>query len=126
MAASWPAGLPYFVARQAYGVQALGQQPLSSQVQSGKIRMRPQFTLRISRLSYGWILTAPNLSVFHEFVADMLGEGTGEFTIPLWIETAGTYQSRMVQIVGASSGIAEKKVGLERTLVTCQLDVRNL
>ena len=126
MAAAWPAGLPYFVARQAYGVQALGQQPRSSQMQSGKVRMRPQFTLRISRLSYGWVFTPADLATFRAFVSDTLGDGTGEFTLPVLIRPPGDYQSRTVQIVNAAAGIAEKLVGVERTLVTCALDVRNL
>jgi hypothetical protein len=126
MAASWPAGLPSAVSAQAYGITAYGQQPLASQVQSGKIRQRPQFTLRISRLSYGWEFTGAQLATWRSFLRDTLGDGTGEFTMPVWIESASAYQTRTVQIVNGSAGVAEKKQGFNLTLVTCSLDVRNL
>lgn len=125
MAAPWPTGLPFFVARQAYAVQALGQAPMSSPMQSGKIRQRPQFTSRVSRLGYGWIFSRPDLATFRSFVADTLGDGAGEFVLPLWIEPAGDYQNRTVMIREGAGGISERKLGFDRTLVSCVLDVRN-
>lgn len=126
MPATWPAGLPYAVSGQAYGVTNAGLAPLASQVQSGKTRMRPQFTLRIARLSYGWEWTDDQLAVWRAFLAGTLGEGTGEFTLMTWIQAARAYQPRTVSIVGASNAVAEKLVGFNRTLVTCNLDVRSL
>ncbi|KMO20385.1 hypothetical protein [Methylobacterium platani] len=126
MPASWPAGLPYAVSAQAYGVTNSGPAPVASQAQSGKIRMRPQFTLRISRLSYGWEWTDAQLAVWRAFLRDTLGDGTGEFTMMVWIQSARAYQTRTVSIVGGSDAVAEKSAGFDRTLVTCNLDVRNL
>lgn len=125
MAASWPSTLPFIASRQIYAVQALGQQPLASQAQSGKIRQRPQFTLRIAQVAYGWEFSSADLAIFRAFVGVTLGEGTAEFTLPTWIEPANTYQDRLVQIRGGSSGISERKIGFSRTLVSCVLDVRN-
>lgn len=126
MPASWPNGLPFAVSGQAYGVANAGLAPVASQAQSGKIRMRPQFTLRIARLSYGWEWTDAQLAVWRAFLRDTLGDGTGEFTLMTWVQSARAYQPRTVNIVGASNGVAEKLVGFDRTLVTCNLDVRNL
>lgn len=126
MPAPWPTDLPFFVARSAYAVQALGQAPLASPMQSGKIRQRPQFTSRISRLGYGWVFGRPDLAKFRSFVADTLGDGAAEFVLPLWIETAGDYQNRTVMIREGAGGITERKIGFDRTLVSCVLDVRNL
>lgn len=126
MAASWPANLSFFVARQAYAVQALGQAPMASPMQSGKIRQRPQYTLRISRLGYGWIFDPNELAVFRSFIANTLGDGAAEFVMPVWSEPAGDYLSRTVMIREGAGGISERKLGFDRTLVSCVLDVRNL
>ncbi|CAO4179408.1 Phage tail protein [Methylorubrum aminovorans] len=126
MPASWPANLTYSVSQQAYAVQALGQAPLASPMQSGKIRQRPQYTLRISRVAYGWEFKAAELGVFRNFIASTLGEGAAEFTLPLWIESAQAYQTRTVMIREGAGGISERKLGFDRTLVSCVLDVRNL
>ena len=126
MAASWPANLSFFVARQAYAVQALGQAPMASPMQSGKIRQRPQYTLRIARVAYGWEFTSAELAVFRDFVARTLGDGAAEFVMPIWIEAAQAYQNRTVLIREGAGGISERKLGFDRTLVSCVLDVRNL
>lgn len=126
MVATWPAGLPYAVSQQAYGVTQAGQQPMASQMQSGKVRMRPQFTLRIARLSYGWEFTSAQLATWRAFLRDTLGDGTGEFTMPVWIESTNSYETRTVQIVNGAYGVSEKKQGHNLTLVSCNLDVRNL
>ncbi len=126
MAAPWPSNLPFFVARQAYAVQALGQAPMASPMQSGKIRQRRQYTLRISRLGYGWIFGPSDLAVFRSFVADTLGDGAAEVVMPIWIEPASSYQDRPVMIREGAAGVSERKIGFDRTLVSCVLDVRNL
>ncbi|KQO87342.1 hypothetical protein ASF33_02410 [Methylobacterium sp. Leaf92] len=126
MPAPWPANLTFAVSQQAYAVQALGQAPLASPMQSGKIRQRPQYTLRISRLAYGWEFTAAELGSFRDFVAHTLGDGAAEFVMPIWIESAQAYQNRTVMIREGASGISERKMGFDRTLVSCVLDVRNL
>ena len=126
MPATWPTGLTYLTSRSVYAVQALGQAPLKSQAQSGRTRQRPQYTLRISTLTYGWEFRPGELARFRAFVAGDLGDGTAEFTMPVWIETAQAYQPRTVLIRDASAGIQERKLGPDRTLVSCSLDVRNL
>lgn len=125
MAAVWPPGLPYIASRQVYAVQALGQAPMTSPVQSGKIRQRPQFTLRIAQVAYGWEFKSADLGTFRSFLNDTLGEGTAEFTLPTWIEPINAYQDRIVQIRGGASGINERKIGFARTLVSCVLNIRN-
>lgn len=126
MTAPWPSNLTFAVSQQAYAVQALGQAPLASPMQSGKIRQRPQYTLRIARVAYGWEFTAAELAIFHDFVAITLGDGAAEFKLPTWIEAAQAYQDRTVMIREGAGGISERKLGFDRTLVSCVLDVRNL
>jgi hypothetical protein len=126
MAVPWPNGLPYTVSRGAYAVQSLGLPPVQSPMQSGKTRMRRQYTLRVATLSYGWEFTASDLAAFRAFMRDPTGEGTAEILLPTWIESAQAYQPRVVQIQKGVAGLSEKKIGVQRTLVSCVLDVQNL
>lgn len=126
MAVPWPASLTYAVAQGAYAVQALGMPPLQSPMQSGKTHMRRQYTLRVATLSYGWEFTAAELAVFRDFLRDTTGDGTAEILLPTWIESAQAYQPRVVQIQKGISGVSEKKMGFDRTIVSCVLDVQNL
>lgn len=126
MAVAWPANLTYAVSRGAYAVQSLGLPPLQSPMQSGKTRMRRQYTLRVAMLAYGWEFTASDLAVFRAFMKAPTGDGTADILLPTWIETAQAYEPRIVQIQKGASGVSEKKLGIQRTLVSCILDVQNL
>jgi hypothetical protein len=126
MPVAWPAGLPFGVWRPAYAVQSLGLPPMTSQMQSGKTRMRRQYTRRVATLGYGWRFSVSELATFRSFVTNDLGDGTAEFDMPIWIASAGAYQTRTVQIRGGTSGIAEKPQGVDQTLVSCTLDVQGL
>jgi len=126
VAVPWPDGLSFAVSRGVYAVQALGLPPMQSPMQSGKTRMRRQYTLRVATLAYGWEFTASDLAVFRTFMRDATGDGTAEILLPVWIEPAQAYQPRVVKIQKGVSGVAEKKIGVQRTLVSCVLDVQNL
>lgn len=126
MPVPWPANLPYAVSQGAYAVQSLGMPPMQSPMQSGKTRMRRQYTLRVATLAYGWEFTAAQLVAFRAFLGDTTGDGTAEITLPTWIETLQAYQPRTVQIQKGVAGVSEKKLGFDRTLVSCVLDVQNL
>lgn len=126
MAVAWPANLPYAVAQGAYAVQSLGMPPMQSPMQSGKTRMRRQYTLRVATVAYGWEFTARELAVFRRFARDDTGDATSEIMLPTWIESAQAYEPRVVQIQKGLSGISEKKMGFDRTMISCVLDVQNL
>ncbi|WP_132254742.1 hypothetical protein [Methylobacterium segetis] len=126
MPVSWPADLSYAVSQQAYAVQALDLPPMKSPMQSGKTRMRRQYTLRIATLGYGWEFTSTELARFRSFIANEAGAGTAEITLPVWIESAQTYASRQVRIRDGASGVSERKLGFDRTLVSCVLEVQSL
>ena len=64
--------------------------------------------------------------MWRNFLNVTLGSGTGDFTLPLWIQSARAYQTRTVQIVNGAYGVTEKAMGFDMTLVSCSLDVRNL
>lgn len=122
---SWPYALPYEIERESYKVSALGLPPLASQMQSGKTRMRPQFTLRITTVQCSMIFEPEQLAVFHQFVRDT-GDGAMEFRMPVWIPSRAVYEERTVQIKNGVAGITEEVFALDDTRVGLTLDVRNL
>jgi hypothetical protein len=99
---------------------------MKSPMQSGKIRYRPQFTLRITPLQMALPLTPTQHSTFRQFVIGTLGEGTAEFQMPVWIAQARTYTARTCTIHDAVEGITEEPFADDKVLVGFTLDVRNL
>jgi len=122
---TWPDTLPYKAERDAYKIPNLGLPLITSQMGSGKTRMRKQFTLRITGVQTTIILSPAKLAIFRQFLID-LGDGAAEFTMPVWVQTAQAYQNRTVQIRGGANGVAEEGHGLTDTKVSFILDVRNL
>lgn len=122
---SWPANLPYEIERESYKVSQLGLPPLASQMQSGKVRMRPQFTLRITTIQCTMVFEPVELAVFHEFIR-RTGDASMEFRMPVWIADRATYEDRTVQIKNGVAGITEEVFAVDDTRVSLTLDVRNL
>jgi len=123
---TWPAGLPYQSLRDGYQIPQMGSAPLKSEMQSGKIRMRRQFTVNITTMNWSRDFTAEQLGIFRAFVMNDLGAGTAEFTMPVWNAPTQTYVERTVQIDDGLAGISESEAGVGRTLVTMVLKVQGL
>jgi len=123
---TWPAGLPYQSLRDGYQIPQMGSAPIKSEMQSGKIRMRRQFTVNITTMNWSRDFTAEQLGVFRSFVLNDLGAGTAEFTMPVWNAPTQSYVNRTVQIDDAMAGISESEAGVGRTLVTMVLKVQGL
>lgn len=122
----WPAGLPYESLRDSYKLPKLGLPQRKSEMQSGKIRQRKQFTLRISTVQMAIVFLPAQLATFRTFIAVDLGDGGAEFIMPTWIAQTRTYGDRVVQIVNGAEGIAEDVFAGDRTLASFSLAVRNL
>lgn len=122
---SWPYQLPYEIERDSFKITALGLPPLASQMQSGKVRMRPQFTLRITTVQCSMVFEAEDLARFHQFVRDT-GDASMEFRMPVWIPDRIRYEERTVQIKNGVAGITEEVFAVDDTRVGLTLDVRNL
>jgi len=123
---TWPAGLPYQSLRDGYQIPQLGSAPVKSEMQSGKIRMRRQFTVNITTMNWSRDFTAEQLGAFRSFVMNDLAAGTADFTMPIWNAPTQTYVNRTVQIENAVNGISEGEAGVGRTLVTMVLKVQGL
>jgi hypothetical protein len=123
---TWPAGLPYQSLRDGYQIPQLGSAPVKSEMQSGKIRMRRQFTVNITTMNWSRDFTAEQMGVFRSFVMNGLAAGTAEFTMPVWNASTKSYVERTVQIDDAVAGIGESDLGAGRTLVTMVLKVQGL
>ncbi|KMO34329.1 hypothetical protein [Methylobacterium aquaticum] len=126
MAITWPANLPYEGLRDNYGIPNFGLPLARSEMQSGKVRQRPQFTLRITAMDMAIFFTPEQLAIWQSFLVDTLGEGAAEFTMPVWIATTRTHQPRTVQIKDGANGVSEKPFADTKTLVSFTLNVRNL
>lgn len=125
MPLAWPNGLPFAGQRDAHRVPSLGLAPIRSPMQSGKVRQRPQFTLRITAMQVSILFTPAQLAVFHDFVR-RTGEASAEFTMPVWVADRNAHEDRLVQIRNGAEGIAEEPHGVTKIRVTFTLDVRNL
>jgi len=123
---TWPTGLPYESLRDGYQIPQFGSAPVKSEMQSGKIRMRRQFTVSITTMNWTRDFTAEQLGVFRSFVMNELGAGTAEFTMPVWKAPTQAYVEHTVQIDDAMAGISESDMGGGRTLVTMVLKVQGL
>lgn len=122
----YPAGLNYENQRSGFKVSNLGLPAMKSPMQSGKTRYRPQFTLRISTMAVSIHFTPAELGRFLNFVNFEIGEGTAEFTMPVWISRANAYENRLVQIKDAAEGVSYEPLGVDDTLASFTLEVRNL
>lgn len=125
MALTWPDGLPYAQQRNGYKLANLGLPAMKSPMQSGRTRMRRQYTLRVSTMQVSIVLTAAQLGVFHGFVAQT-GQATAAFTMPVWIASRSAYEPRTVQIRDGAEGIAESEFAFGMTQVSFVLDIQNL
>jgi len=123
---TWPDGLPYQSLRDGYQIPQLGSAPIKSEMQSGKIRMRRQFTVNITTMNWSRDFTAEQLGIFRNFVMNDVAAGTADFTMPIWSAPTQTYVNRTVQIENAVNGISESDIGAGRTLVTMVLKVQGL
>lgn len=126
MSAFYPANLNYENQRAGFKLSSLGLPAMKSPMQSGKVRMRPQYTLRISVMDVSIHFTPEELGRFLFFVNNEIGEGTGEFTMLVWVSAENQYAPRLVQIKDAVEGISYEPFGAEDTLVSFSLNVRNL
>lgn len=125
MALDWPTGLKYRAEKDPYKIPNLGLAPVASPMGSGKTRMRKQFTLRITGLQYTIIFNRSQLAIFEQFVRDT-GDATQEFNMPVWVERAGAYQTKLCQIRMGANGIGYEPHGNNTTRVSFTLDVRGL
>lgn len=121
---TWPAGLPYESLRDGYEIPQLGSAPITSEMQSGKVRMRRQFTVNITTMNWSRDYTPAQLGAFRAFVRNDLASGTAEYTMPVWDAATKTYVNRTVQIENGLAGISESESGVDRTRVTMVLKVQ--
>ena len=122
----YPSNLKYEAQRDGHKVPKLGLPSIKSPMQSGKTRYRPQFTLRITEMNVSIHFTPMELGRFLDFVNYELGNGTAEFSMPVWIASANEYQPRIVQIKDAVEGVSIEPLGVDDSLVSFTLNVRNL
>lgn len=126
MTLSYPANLPFDGLREGYSIQNSGQALMKSPMQSGKIRQRPQFTLRIVPVQFQIYFSPLELGLWRDFLWNQLGDGAAEFTMPVWNASQQQYVNRLVQIKDGAEGVSEQPFADDQTLVTCTLNVRNL
>jgi hypothetical protein len=103
----WPAGLPYQGDVNVHKVNNLGLAPLKSPMQSGRTRMRPQFTLQVTAVSWMRDFLPAELVIFRNFVRNTLGQGTSRFTMPVWDGGTRTFPNKTVWINDGLYGISE-------------------
>lgn len=126
MALSYPSSLPYDGLREGYAIQNSGLALMKSPMQSGKVRMRRQFTLRIVPIQFQIYFTPQELGVWRDFLWNRLGDGAAEFTMPVWDAGQQQYVNRLVQIRDGAEGVSEQPFADDQTLVTCTLNARGL
>ncbi|MGX5777014.1 hypothetical protein [Methylorubrum zatmanii] len=124
MTLSYPANLPFDGLREGYSIQNSGQALMKSPMQSGKIRLRPQFTLRIVPVQFQIYFSPQELGVWRDFLWRQLGDGAAEFTMPIWDASRQQYVTRLVQIRDGAEGVSEQPFADDQTLVTGTLNVR--
>lgn len=80
--ADYPGTLP--TAPVAWSVPAISRGNLESEMQSGAVRQRRQTTLNIATVEMALVMTLTQYATWMTFWRDTLGEGSGEFNMPVW------------------------------------------
>jgi len=122
----WPANLPYEPHREGWEIPNRSQPLLQSEMQSGKIRQRRPFTVRIVPMNWTRFYSPAELGVFEAFLLNDLQEGSAEFTMPIWNAATQTYVQRTVQINGGAAGVAITEEDFEIYRVRMVLNVQGL
>lgn len=121
----WPAALPYAPERSKYGVSERGSPLVRSDMQIGRTRYRRQYTLSLSRVSWGRAFEQRELWRFRHFVREVLGGGASRFVMPTWCAPQQMFQPRTVQIVDGEHGISEQDL-YDLTMVSMVLVVEGM
>lgn len=81
--ASWPNTLPTKPLLADYALQQSHLPPLKSDMQGGNVRLRQQFTTRLSSLRISFPMTTAQFGTFKTFVYTTLGHGSAKFEMPI-------------------------------------------
>ncbi len=122
---SWPPTVPHAPERGSYAVTNLGLEPIQSEGQAGRVRMRPRATVDVAMMRWGRMLETAEVAALKAFLETDLGRATSRFDMPVWDATTRSYVTRNVSIVGGMSGIAWADKG-GRTVVSMTLAVEGL
>ncbi|MDB5733335.1 MAG: hypothetical protein JWQ03_3230 [Variovorax sp.] len=80
---AWPGTVPHIPLRDSFQFVS-HQAPLKTEMSSGNVRLRRQFTLRVSIVKFAIRMTSAQLQTLETFVFDTLDQGTQKFTMPVW------------------------------------------
>jgi hypothetical protein len=95
---SWPSGVPYQVRRDEWEMADSFRPPIETEMDGGNLRAcrRPGDDVAVIRQTIR--MTPAQADTLFAFIRDDLVNGTGRFTMNVWLGT--TYQERLVQFVG--------------------------
>lgn len=74
----WPDSLPRYPLRAGYGERS-AMRVVTFEADSGPPIERPRSTLRLSSVTFGFVMTSDQVRIFEDWVADDLGSGTLPF-----------------------------------------------
>lgn len=111
---NWPAGLPYRLMRDDFQGSSPDNDPMSTPMEGGNIRMRPVGSVPVATIQGSVYWTDEQFEQFKTFWRTTLRRGTVEFNMPIFITSS--YVTKKVQLVGATYKWVRYGVGWRITL----------
>lgn len=116
----WPASLPQ-IPLVPGGSNSPYQAPAETEMEDGPPRSRETATATWSAISYVYVLSAVQFSVFEAFARDTLAKGSARFMIPRWRPGASApLPLRQARIPG---GVYSWRPSGPRVIVTLPLSI---